>query len=105
MHESPGLAGELHLRASAWYEDNGLISEAIGHAFSAPDYERAARLIEKGIPAALRRGEFPTVLRWLEGLPTEAKRLRPRLLTRHAVALTLTGRPDDVEPLLGRRRI
>jgi LuxR family transcriptional regulator, maltose regulon positive regulatory protein len=101
VHESPGLAGELHLRASAWYEDNGLISEAIGHAFSAPDYERAARLIEKGIPAALRRGEFPTVLRWLEGLPTEAKRLRPRLLTRHAVALTLTGRPDDVEPLLG----
>ena len=99
--ECPGLAGELHLRASAWYEENGLISEAIDHAFSASDNERAARLIEKGIPAALRRGEFPTVLRWLEALPTETKRLRPRLLLRHAVALTLTGRPDDVEPLLG----
>jgi LuxR family transcriptional regulator, maltose regulon positive regulatory protein len=99
--KSPGLAGELHLRASAWYEENGLISEAIGHAFFASDNERAARLIEQGIPAALRRGEFPTVLRWLEALPTEAKRLRPRLLPRHAVALALTGRPDDVEPLLG----
>ena len=98
--ENPGLAGELHLRASAWYEEDGLISEAIGHAFSAFDHERAARLIEQGIPAALRRGEFPTVLRWLEALPTEAKRFRPRLLPRHAVALTLTGRPDDVEPLL-----
>jgi LuxR family transcriptional regulator, maltose regulon positive regulatory protein len=98
--ENPGLAGELHLRASAWYEENGLISEAIGHAFSTSDHERAARLIEQGIPAALRRGEFPSVLRWLEALPEEAKRRRPRLLPRHAVALTLTGRPDDVEPLL-----
>jgi LuxR family transcriptional regulator, maltose regulon positive regulatory protein len=98
--ESPGLAGELHLRASAWYEENGLISEAIDHAFFASDNERTARLIEQGIPTALRRGEFPTVLRWLEALP-EAKRCRPRLLPRHAVALALTGRPDDVEPLLG----
>ena len=99
--ESPGLAGELHLRASAWYEENDSTPEAIGHALSAGDYERAARLIEQGIPGALRRGEFPTVLRWLEALPAEAKRRRPRLLPRHAVALTLTGRPDDVEPLLG----
>jgi LuxR family transcriptional regulator, maltose regulon positive regulatory protein len=101
MRESPGLVGELHLRASAWYEVNDSTPEAIGHALSAGDYERAARLIEQGIPEALRRGEFPTVLRWLEALPTEAKRRRPRLLPRHAVALTLTGRPDDVEPLLG----
>ena len=36
VHESPGLAGELHLRASAWYEDNGLISEAIGHGSPPP---------------------------------------------------------------------
>jgi LuxR family maltose regulon positive regulatory protein len=99
--ESPGLAGELHLRASAWYEDNRHTAEAIGHAFSASDHELAARLIEQGIPIALRRGEFPTVLGWLEALPTEAKHRRPRLLVRHAVALTLTGRPDDVEPLLG----
>ena len=99
--ESPGLAAELHLRASAWYEENDSTPEAIGHALSAGDYERAARLIEQGIPGALRRGEFPTVLRWLEALPTEAKRRRPRLLPRHAVALTLTGSSDDVEPLLG----
>jgi LuxR family maltose regulon positive regulatory protein len=99
--ESPELAGELHLRASGWYEDNGLISGAIGHALSASNHELAARLIEQGIPAALRRGEFPTVLCWLEALPIEAKRHRPRLVPRHAVALTLTGRPDDVEPLLG----
>jgi LuxR family maltose regulon positive regulatory protein len=33
-------------------------------------------------------------------LPAGAKCRRPRLFTEHAVALALTGRPDDVEPLL-----
>jgi LuxR family transcriptional regulator, maltose regulon positive regulatory protein len=33
-------------------------------------------------------------------LPTEAKRRRPRLFVEHAVALVITGRPDDAEPLL-----
>ena len=98
--ESPQLAGELHVRASDWYEENGLVAEAIGHAFSAADHERAARLVELGIRGALRRGEFPTVLRWLEALPAKAKRRRPRLWLAHGAALTLTGRPDDVEPLL-----
>ena len=96
----PGLVGELHLRASGWYEENGHLAEAISHAFSAPDYEHAARLVELGIKDTWRRGEFPTVLRWLEALPNEAKRLRPRLFPAHALALTITGRPDDVEPLL-----
>jgi ATP/maltotriose-dependent transcriptional regulator MalT len=48
----------------------------------------------------VERGEGTTALRWLEALPSEAKRRRPRLFAEHAVALMITGRPDDVEPLL-----
>ena len=102
--ENPGLAGELHLRASRWYEDGGLLVEAIGHALLGSgadlDYEQAARLIERGTEGAWSRGEGPTVLGWLEALPTEAKRRRPRLYTEHALSLAVTGRPDDVEPFL-----
>ena len=102
--ENPGLADELHLRASRWYEDGGLLVEAIGHALlgsgADPDYEQAARLIERGTEGAWSRGEGPTVLGWLEALPTEAKRRRPRLYTEHALSLAVTGRPDDVEPFL-----
>jgi LuxR family maltose regulon positive regulatory protein len=98
--ENPGLVSELHLRASGWYEYNGLIAEAIGHAFSAPDHECAARLVEKRIEETWSRGEFPTVLRWLEALPSGTKRRHPRLFLHHAAVLTLTGRPDDAEPLL-----
>jgi LuxR family transcriptional regulator, maltose regulon positive regulatory protein len=100
MRERPESAGELHLRASGWYEANGHLAEAIGHALSAPDHDLAARLIEEGVEGAVERGEGTTALRWLEALPTEAKRLRPRLFVDHAVALVITGRPDDAEPLL-----
>jgi LuxR family transcriptional regulator, maltose regulon positive regulatory protein len=100
MRERPQSTGELHLRASGWYEGNGHLAEAIGHALSAPDHDLAARLIEEGVEGAVERGEGSTALRWLEALPTEAKRLRPRLFVEHAVALVITGRPDDAEPLL-----
>jgi LuxR family maltose regulon positive regulatory protein len=98
--ENPGLARELHLRASSWHEHNAHLAEAIGHALSAPDHGLAARLIGTGSREAWSRGEVPTVLRWLEALPAEAKRRWPRLALQHAMALALTGRPDGAEDLL-----
>ncbi len=98
--ESPERVGELHLDASAWNEQNGGLSSAIEHALSAPDHDLAARLIEEGVEGAVERGEGTTALRWLEALPDEAKRHRPRLFAEHAVALVITGRPNDAEPLL-----
>src|ERR687897_193971 len=74
MRERPESAGELHLRASGWYEQSGHLAEAIRHALSAPDHDLAARLIEEGVEGAVERGEGTTALRWLEALPTEAKR-------------------------------
>jgi LuxR family transcriptional regulator, maltose regulon positive regulatory protein len=100
VRERPESLGDLHLRASGWYEGNGHLAEAIGHALSAPDHDVAARLIEEGVEGAVERGEGTTALRWLEALPTEAKRRRPRLFVEHAVALVITGRTDDAEPLL-----
>ncbi len=48
--EGRGVA-ELHIRASVWYEDNGLEIEAFHHAAAANDIERAERLIEgEGMP-------------------------------------------------------
>jgi LuxR family maltose regulon positive regulatory protein len=98
--ERPERVGELHLSAAQWNEQNGRLSSAIEHALTAPDHDLAARLIEGGIEGAVERGEGSTALRWLETLPTEAKRSRPRLFIEHAVALVITGRPDDAEPLL-----
>jgi LuxR family maltose regulon positive regulatory protein len=98
--ESPERISELHCRAAVWYEQNGLISEAVGHALAAEDYERAADLVEQVLGEMWSRGEVLTLLGWLESLPEEAKRHRPRLLLEHATALMVVGRLDEVEPLL-----
>ena len=99
--EKPGLVGELHLRASAWYERSGRTLEAVGHALASGDQERAAELIERAVGEMWFRGEVLTLLGWLEALSEEAKRHRPRLLLEHATALMWVGRLERVESLLG----
>jgi LuxR family transcriptional regulator, maltose regulon positive regulatory protein len=42
VHKSPESAGELHLRASGWYEGNGHLAEAIEHALAAPEHATPA---------------------------------------------------------------
>ncbi len=98
--EEPGRVGELHSKASCWYEHHGWTREAIGHALAAEDYERAARLVEEAAGGVWRRGEVATLSAWLQSLPEEAKRRRPRLLLEHATALMWGGQLEGIEPLL-----
>jgi LuxR family maltose regulon positive regulatory protein len=97
--EKMGVA-ELHVRASAWYEDNGLEIEAFHHATAANDYDRAERLIEgKGMPLHFR-GAVAPVLNWLSSLPTSVLDARPSLWTSYASVLLVTGQLTRVEQTL-----
>lgn len=97
----PDLVPELHRRASIWYEQHSLQAEAIGHALSALDFDRAARLVEQ-VAAVLiwKRGELSTLLGWLEVLPEQVKHAHPRLLLDHAWALLWSGQVTTLEPHL-----
>jgi LuxR family transcriptional regulator, maltose regulon positive regulatory protein len=91
---------ELHIRASQWYEDNGLDVEAFQHAAAAGDIDRAERLIEgKGIPLHMR-GAVTAVLDWLESLPISVLEARPWLWWRHATLLLVSGQTTGVEEKL-----
>src|SRR5215469_838856 len=62
----------LHLRASRRYEQQGHTAEAVQHALSAHVWQRAADLIESFTQApAGKTCEVPTIVHWLEQLPTE----------------------------------
>jgi LuxR family maltose regulon positive regulatory protein len=98
--ESPERLAPLHLRASEWHEENGLVAEAVRHMLTAEDHERAADLVERVVGEVWFRGEAATILGWLEALPEGAKRRRPRLLLEQATALMWVGRLDGVEPLV-----
>ncbi|MDQ5826076.1 MAG: LuxR C-terminal-related transcriptional regulator [Chloroflexota bacterium] len=91
---------ELHIRASQWYEDNGLDIEAFQHAAAANDIPRAERLVDgKGIPLHFR-GAVTTILGWLESLPPAVKNARPSLWWRHGALLLVGGQTTGVEEKL-----
>ena len=94
------LVPELHRRASEWYEQNGLIPEAVGHTLEAGDAERAADLIEWTAWTTVIRGEVRTLRGWLDRLPTELRRSRPQLGILYAWALAFSGDLESVEPYL-----
>ena len=91
---------EDHIRASAWFEANGLEIEAFEHAAAGHDVERAERLIEgRGIPLYFLGAAVP-ILHWLESLPTSVLDARPSLWVTHASVLLDWGYSDVIEPKL-----
>ena len=100
VDEQPGDVPDLHLRASAWYEQNGEPSEAIRHALAARDFERAADLVELAIPAMRRTRQEAAMRGWLKALPDEVFRLRPVLSVGFAGAMLAGGELEGVETRL-----
>jgi LuxR family maltose regulon positive regulatory protein len=90
----------LYQRASAWFEQEGQIVEAVHYGVGAGDTERVARLIEHNIPAILDRGELPALVRWLDTLPEEELHARPWLCVVYAWTLAYAGALGDAEALL-----
>ncbi len=96
----PGLAPELHRRASQWHEGNGLMNEAVQHVLAANDWPKAADLVGQYAWPLFNQGEMMTLLGWLTALPEELIRTRPNLCLYHAWILVLTGQVEAVEPRL-----
>jgi len=96
----PGQSPVLHRRASEWFEQNGLIAEAVRHALAIGDIERVAHLVESNALAIIDHGELTTLAAWLDALPGEVVRSRPWLCVAHAWAAVHAGPLYAVEPLL-----
>lgn len=91
---------EIHLRASQWFESNGLEMEAFQHAIANDDIDRAEYLIEgQGMPLVFR-GMVRPILSWLNTLPPDELETRPVLTIWSAFASTVVGETVDVEAKL-----
>lgn len=98
---APDRVRELHRNAARWFDAHDLSDEAIHHALAAGAPGLAAALIERHLEEQiLRRSEGATLRRWLACLPAETTTTQPRLALGQAVAALLSGRLDDVEPLV-----
>ena len=95
---STGLAPEqvasLHLLASAWFNDRGLIDEALHHALAGGDLDLAARQMNAGLRDVLNHEDRLTLERWLRQLPEEKIKQNPELLMINIWALQFEWRLD-----------
>jgi LuxR family transcriptional regulator, maltose regulon positive regulatory protein len=73
---------------------------AIGHALAARDFDQAADLIERAIPAMRRSRQEAALRGWLKALPDEVVRVRPVLSVGLAGALLAVGEFEGVEERL-----
>ena len=100
LEEQPAQVDDLHRRASEWYEQQSLPSDAIHHALAAADFERAADLLELARPVMSSNLQFATWLRWVKALPDELVHARPVLVVGYAWALLSSGQLEAATPWL-----
>src|SRR5215207_8447360 len=91
LSEQPDQVSQLHQRASQWYERNGLTEEAVRHALSARDFDRAAHLMELAAPVIRRYRQEAVLFGWLQELPDGAVRRSPVLSAFYGYMLMVSG--------------
>ncbi|MFD0696129.1 LuxR C-terminal-related transcriptional regulator [Paenibacillus sp. GCM10027628] len=90
---------EAHRRASLSFAARGFKDEAIDHAIAAQDFSLMQSLLEEHLMAVLQRGEFSTLLRWFESMPTTqtTHKLSPEMSLIYAFILIVTGQLPRAE--------
>ncbi|MGE5224830.1 MAG: BTAD domain-containing putative transcriptional regulator [Omnitrophica WOR_2 bacterium] len=88
---------ELHIRASAWLEQNNQVIESLSHASEAQDYDRMARLVEANYIFAWEWNELDSLNHWMRQLPEEFVLKRPELCTYYAFLEMLRGKLNELD--------
>jgi LuxR family maltose regulon positive regulatory protein len=100
QHEARRHLGEAYLqslykKASLWFEQHGLLPEAVEVALSARDFTHAAALIGQINGSDGFMSELLTLLRWLKQLPEAVLHAHPDLCLAYAMALLFTQDRSD----------
>lgn len=95
----------LHQRAMAWYEQAGMIPEAIEHSLAISDYPHVVKLLERIALPTILQAHVKTVDRWLKAIPSQYVDQSPRINMAFAWLNLLRGTSDQAKPYLGRLAI
>jgi LuxR family maltose regulon positive regulatory protein len=98
----PEEINELHRRASRWYVDNDFPDDAIYHALEARDWHLSARFITEHGERKNKRGEFVTLMAWIQRLPEEELYSDLALCKIYCAALMSMRRLDVTESVVNR---
>jgi LuxR family maltose regulon positive regulatory protein len=98
----PEHVADLHMRASAWYEQRGFLVEAMDHALAADAFTRAADLLEHLVPTLHKQRQDTTLFTKLTALPEEVVSNKPLLTIERANFAFMTGQLEQAEAHLAR---
>jgi serine/threonine-protein kinase PknK len=100
QRDHPERVPELHDRASTWFADHDLVSEAVTHALAAGDVGRATDLVERHAMPLVEHSRMVSLLGLAGRLPPNAADDRPALLMAVAWANCLLQRTDAAQVAL-----
>ncbi len=90
----------LHLRASRWFAENGLLQEAFDHALAADDMNQIVELIATHRHKLMNLDQWAMLQRWLNTLPRQIiDQYIPLLLTK-AWLLNRASNHQKISPIL-----
>ena len=94
-HEAAVSSAELHARASAWFEAEGMPADAVRHALAGGDHERAGEMIVQVGPHLRQAYRAALIVGWLRQFPAGHVRARALLAVEFARALMGVGAWDE----------
>jgi LuxR family transcriptional regulator, maltose regulon positive regulatory protein len=99
LHQSAGREAvcSLQRKASIWFEENGLLVEAIQICFDCDDLKPAADLLDQHIEEIFAQGELNILNEFGSKLPAGLLRERPHMLMALAWVANATGQVSKVE--------
>jgi LuxR family maltose regulon positive regulatory protein len=90
----------LHLRASAWFEGEGLIDEALKHALAAEDVDRVVEIVARHRHPTLNADRWYVLENWLSLVPETVVQQHAELLITRAWNLMFHFAFEALFPLL-----
>ena len=99
----PDELANYHARASQWFEQGGLIEEAVQHAFAAEDTDLASQIIIQHAHPLFSQGKVLLVYSWLDRLPPEWIKKNAELYLVYGLSLFRIGRFEALKAHLHKR--
>lgn len=96
----PEQAKKYHRRACDWLTENGMVVDAIEHAFAAGDLMCAGLLIDEASSAMFANGQTVTLQEFVNRLPADILRVLPRLQLEMAWENVIRWKYDEAREAL-----
>lgn len=91
---------DLHRAASQWFDQQGMVNEAIHHALLAKDYTSAVQMIESHAMDMLMQWHIKTVEGWMNSIPAGWRAKSPRANLAFAWMHMIRGNYPQAAPFL-----